>query len=175
MVSVTDLKDYTLCKAIPWIRNKLGWREPITNSQKIARGVNLKDVVSDLPEPKYYEVHLRDKDSGLNGIVDVLTEDSVIEVKAFHRRFYEHFRIQLLAYAYLAEKNGFRIRNSILMMNKEKKLNIEIRKEHIEYIGTVVNKLAESLEDDSPPIVNPSPILCKACQYRLVCPVSVLL
>ncbi|QGA53935.1 CRISPR-associated protein Cas4 [Sulfolobus sp. E5-1-F] len=175
MVSVTDLKDFTLCKVIPWIRKKMGWREPITNSQRIAKKVNLKEIVSDFPEPKYYEVHLKDKDSGLNGIVDVLTEDSVIEIKAFHRRFYNHFRIQLLAYAYLAERNGFRVRSSILLMNKEKKINIEVRREHVEYIHKVVNQLIDSIEDDSPPVVNPSPLLCKACQYRRVCPVSVLL
>ncbi|AAK41680.1 CRISPR-associated protein Cas4 [Saccharolobus solfataricus] len=175
MVSVTDLKDYSLCKVIPWIRKKMGWKEPITNSQRIAKNVNLKEIVRDFPEPKYYEVHLRDKDSGLNGIVDVLTEDSVIEIKAFYRRFYNHFRIQLLAYAYLAERNGFRVRNTVLLMNKERKINIEVRKEHVEYIGKVVNELVESLEDDSPPVVNPSPLLCKACQYRRVCSVSVLL
>ncbi|ADX84844.1 CRISPR-associated protein Cas4 [Saccharolobus islandicus] len=175
MVSVTDLKDFTLCPVIPWIRKKLGWREPVTEGQRIAKNVKPRELANDLPDPKYYEVYMRDKSTGLSGIVDVLAKDIVAEIKAFNRRFYGHFRIQLLSYAYLAERNGFRVKDAILILGREKRLKIEIRKEHIEYVERITNKLVESLEEDSPPVANPSPKLCEACQYRRVCPLSVIL
>ena len=171
-VSMTDLKDFTLCKAIPWIKRKLNWREPPTVSQQLGKKVNLREVTKNLPDPKYYEVYLRDKKTGLSGVIDVIAGDSAVEVKAFQRRYYNHFRIQLLGYAYLAEKNGFRIREAILIMEQKVKLKIEVTNDHIKYIENMVNDLVKILEDDSPPVVNPSKALCKACQYRKVCPVS---
>jgi len=171
-ISMTDLKDFTLCKAIPWIKRKLNWREPLTVSQQLGKKVNLREVTKNLPDPKYYEVYLRDKKTGLSGVVDVIAGESVVEVKAFQRKYYNHFRIQLLGYAYLAEKNGFRIREAMLIMEQKVKLKIEVMNDHIEYIENMVNNLVEVLEDDSPPVVNHSTVLCKACQYRKVCPVS---
>jgi len=171
-ISVTELKDFIFCKAIPWIKRKLGWREPLTISQQLGKKVNLREVTKDLPEPKYYEVYLRDKKTGLSGVVDVIAGNSVVEVKTFQRRYYNHFRLQLLGYAYLAERNGFRVREAMLIMEQKVKLKIEVTKDHINYVEKIVNELVEVLEDDSPPIVNQPSRLCRACQYRRVCPVS---
>jgi len=171
-ISVSELKDFTFCKAIPWIKRKLGWKEPTTISQQLGKKINLREITRDFPDPKYYEVYLKDKKTGISGVVDVIAGNSVVEVKAFKRRHYSHFRIQLLAYAYLADRNGFRVRDAVLMMNQEVKLRIEVNKEHVNYVEKLAQELAETLEDDSPPTVNQPLAKCKACQYRKVCPVS---
>ncbi|BFH74703.1 CRISPR-associated protein Cas4 [Sulfurisphaera javensis] len=174
MVSVTDLKDFLLCPVIPWIRKKLNWKEPETDGLRIGKKIKEKEIVSSFPNPKYFQVFLRDKSSGLQGIVDVLTSDSVVEIKAFPRKYFNHFRVQLLSYAFLADKNGFRIKRAILFMGKEMKLNIEVEKEHIEYVEKITEKINEVLDNDSPPTANPPPLLCKSCQYRKVCPIAAI-
>lgn len=176
MIRVNDLKDYTYCPVIPWIRKKLGWREPITFSQKVGKKLDVRALTSFIPDPKFYEVFLKDKSTGLVGIADVIGKDVVAEVKAFpKKRLVYHFRTQLLAYAYLAERNGYRVRNAVLVTGDRERLNIEVRKEHLEYVEKLAKRLADFLDDDSPPVANPSLGQCKACQYRRVCPVSVIL
>ena len=171
-VRVTELKDFFFCKAVPWIKRKLNWKEPLTVSQKLGKKADLREVTKDLVEPKYYELYLRDKKTGLCGVVDVISGETVVEVKAFQRRYNSDSRIQLLGYAYLADRNGFKVREAMLIMDNKVRLKIEVTKEHINYIEEIVNKLVEVLEDDSPPVVNQSSRQCKACQYRRVCPVS---
>ena len=171
--NLTDLKDFTLCPVIPWIRRKLGWREPVTRGMRLAKDFRA-DVERVIPNP-LWEVRLRDEDTGLSGIVDVLGREVVAEVKAFPRSRFYHFRIQLLGYSYLAERNGFRVRNAILFMGRTQRVQVEVRREHLEFVEGRVRRLADILEDDSPPIANPGPELCRACQYRRVCPVSSVL
>lgn len=166
------MKDYVLCPAIPWIRRKLGWREPDTEGMKLARSfkVNVERWIKD----PVWEVWLRDRDTHLSGVVDVLGSGAVGEIKAYFRRTAYHFRIQLLAYSYLADRNGFRVRNALLFMGDSVRYNLEVRREHLDHVEKVVKRVADVLEDDSPPTVNPGEMLCKACQYRRVCPVSVV-
>ena len=171
-VRVTELKDFFFCKAVPWIKRKLNWRDPLTVSLQLGRKVDLREVTKDLVEPKYYELYLRDKKTGLSGVVDVIAGDTVVEVKAFQRRYYSDSRVQLLGYAYLADRNGFKVREAMLIMDNKVRLKIEVTKEHVNYIEETVNKLVDVLENDSPPAVNQSPRQCRACQYRRVCPVS---
>ncbi len=164
-ITVTDLKDYTLCKAIPWIRRKVRWREPETFS--------LREGKRDPGRPKIegakYEVRLSDPKTGLHGVVDVIAGDRVIEVKKFDRGKFAHFRLQLLAYSYLANRNGYRVREAVLLMDGKERLRVEVNEEHMRYVEGLAMKVREVVDSDRPPAVDPSPSLCRACQYRRVC------
>lgn len=169
-MNVTDLKDSALCPAIPWIRRRLGWKEPETSSMSLGKKFrsDLEKVVQD----PLWEVFLRDRATGLTGRVDLLGRDIVAEIKSFPRGRIEHFRLQLLAYSFLAERNGYRIRWGLLFTGNRERLRIEVRKEHLEEVERRVNRLAEILEEGGPPVVNPGHGLCLACQYRRMCPVT---
>jgi CRISPR/Cas system-associated exonuclease Cas4 (RecB family) len=58
-----------------------------------------------LPKPWYFEVWLRDRKRGIAGVVDIVAGSGrfeVVEMKAYRRRSFNHFRLQLMFYAYLA-------------------------------------------------------------------------
>jgi CRISPR-associated exonuclease Cas4 len=169
-LSVSDLKNYALCPAIPWINRKLGWREPETYSMAKGKGHDLREASEGLPEPRRFNVFLRDRETGLSGVIDVLCPDCVAEVKAFKRGRVEHFRLQLLAYAYLAVKNGHRVRHAYLILGKEVRLKVEVNEFHLEEVRRRALELRRALLSESPPLTNPDRALCSACQYRKVCP-----
>ncbi|QKR00731.1 CRISPR-associated protein Cas4 [Metallosphaera tengchongensis] len=163
-VTVTDLKDFYLCKAIPWIRRRLGWREPITYSVAMGKEGEVPRL-----EGAKYEVLLWDPATALVGVVDAITEDRVYEFKRFTRGKVGHFRLQLLAYAYLANRNGYKIREAVLLMNGEERLRIEVNENHLGYVRDLTKKIREELSLDKPPVVYPSKRLCEVCQYKRVC------
>ncbi len=163
-ITVTDLKDFSLCKAIPWIRRRLGWREPITTS--VALGKEGKKPVI---EGAIYEVFLSDPSTGLVGVIDAIKGDKVYEFKRFSRGKICHFRLQLLAYAYLANKNGIRVKEAILLMEGKERLRIEVNEAHMAYVKKLTLAVSSTVSQDSPPVVNPGRALCNACQYKRVC------
>ncbi|BCU69755.1 CRISPR-associated protein Cas4 [Stygiolobus caldivivus] len=174
MVTVTDVKQYHFCKAIPWINYVVGYREPRTFSMeeggKVSHEVAVKAL--GLKEPIRYEVCL--SYNGLYGCVDVLSGDKdfvVVEDKAYKRRDFSHFRYQLLAYAYLVRKRLGRVERAVLFMGGKKALEVEPTEEHYSYIEGVVRKIEGVINSDRPPPVNREK--CDFCQYRRVCPVSV--
>lgn len=164
-ITVTDIKDFTLCKAIPWIRRKLMWKEPETFSLKEGKQNTERPKI---PDAKY-EVHLSDPKTGLYGVVDVIAGDKVIEVKKYNRGKFNHFRLQLLAYAYLANRNGYRVKEAVLLMDGKERLRVEVNESHMRYIERLAMKVREVLDDDKPPSVDPPYSLCRVCQYKRLC------
>ena len=171
-INVTELKDFELCPAIPWIRRKLGWREPATFSMGEGKRADFSEVVKRFPDPKEVQVYLFDRETRLQGVVDLISRDEVVELKAFSRARFSHFRVQLLGYAFLAVRSGRRVSRASLVMSGREKLSVEVGREHLEAVEARVYKLREVLDSDSPPVVNPDKVKCYACQYRRVCPVS---
>lgn len=171
-ISVSELKNFELCPAIPWIRRKLGWSEPVTFSMGEGKRADFSEVVRQFPDPKEVEVYLFDRETGLHGVADLISRDEVVELKAFSRVRFSHFRVQLLGYAFLAVRSGRRVSRASLVMSGREKLSVEVGREHLEAVESRVYRLREVLDSDSPPAVNPDRAKCYACQYRRVCPVT---
>lgn len=171
-ISVTELKDFEFCPAIPWIKRKLNWREPKTFSIEEGKRADFSEIIRLFPDPKEVQVFLFDKDTRLHGVADLIAGEEVVELKAFNRLKFYHFRVQLLAYAFLAVRGGRRIRRASLIMENRERLSVEVSKEHLEVIESKAYRLREVLDSDSPPAVNPDRAKCYACQYRRVCPVT---
>ncbi|BAB67755.1 CRISPR-associated protein Cas4 [Sulfurisphaera tokodaii] len=174
MVTVSDVKQYHFCKAIPWINYVMGYREPSTFSMEEGKKISYEEVVKslNLTTPVKYEVCL--SYNGLSGCIDILAGDrkyTVVEVKAFKRGNFSHFRYQLLAYAYLVRKRLGIVERAILVMEGKKVLEIEPTEEHYRYIENVVKKIEEIVNSEKLPAVNVEK--CDFCQYRRICPVSV--
>lgn len=173
MVTVSDVKQYHFCKAIPWINYVMGFREPQTFSMEESKKVSHEEAAKslNLPKPVKYEVCLKYR--SLHGCVDILAGEksfTVVENKAYKRINFSHFRYQLMAYAYLVRHSLGVVEKAILFMNGKVALELEPTEEHYTYVDHVVKKIEEVIKSDRPPIVNKDK--CDFCQYRRVCPVT---
>ncbi len=172
--NVSLLKQLEFCPVLPWILARTGYKEPETVSQRAGREVDLNKVVQrlDLKGEVLKEVFLRDQRSGLSGIVDLIVRGervTVVEVKAFKRGSFGHFRLQLLSYAYLAYRTLGRADRAVLWIGDEVGLDIEVREEHLRAVEERLRRLRRVLEREEPPPVERE---CGFCQYRRVCPRS---
>ncbi len=180
-ISPSMLKQLEFCPAIPWIISKTGWVEPRTASMELAKeevDASYKEKIAQslgLEKPYRIEICLRDRETGLSGCIDIATgikRITIVEVKRYRRRKALHFRTQLLAYAYLANKTIAPVERAVLVVEEKIELDIQITKEHIEAIEAKIARLKKILESDSPPPVNKTPRECIPCQYRKICPLA---
>ncbi|AWR95238.1 CRISPR-associated protein Cas4 [Acidianus brierleyi] len=174
MIPVTLLKQMDFCEAIPWIIQRMSYQEPDTFSLIKGREINLNDVAKklNLENPKF-EVFV--SDSIISGKVDIIGGKNrliVVEAKEFHRRSFLHFRTQLLAYAYLVNKEIAPVERAILFMGNKIELDIKLDKTHLEAVENKIQKLKSILDSEDPPVVNRDKKDCISCQYRRICPVT---
>ena len=178
-ISVSDLKDYLFCPSILWIKRFLGYREPATRSMLIASeeiDASYKERVAErlgLPRPWRIEIELRDPETGLVGSIDLVAGSKrvvVAEIKRYKRKRYQHFRTQLLAYAYLANKLIAPVERALLIQEEEIELDIPITKQHLEAIEKILRKIRETIEREEPPPTNKTEKQCTPCQYKRICP-----
>lgn len=182
-ISPSMLKQMEYCPAIPWLITKTGWLEPPTNSMKIAReeaDANYKEEIAEklgLPKPWRIEACLKDPETGLAGCIDLIAGSkrlTIAEIKLYRRPRKNHIRTQLLAYAYLANKAIAPVERAILVENSEIALDIPITREHLDSIRKKLEKLKTIIDLEEPPTTNPSDRQCISCQYRKICPLSVI-
>lgn len=182
-ISITMIKQMEYCPAIPWILAKTGWAEPPTDSMKIAKeeaNAYYKEEIAEklgLQKPWRIEACLRDRETGLGGCIDIIAGSkrvTVVEVKLYRRRWRGHIRVQLIAYAYLANKLIAPVERAILVEEGDVVMDIPIAREHLEAIEKKIERLRRIIEEENPPAANPSERQCYACQYRRVCPLAAI-
>ncbi|GAY26345.1 CRISPR-associated protein Cas4 [Desulfurococcaceae archaeon AG1] len=180
-ISPSMLKQMDFCPAIPWMISKTGWIEPPTESMRSAKeetDASYKERIASslgLEKPYRIEICLRDRETGLSGCIDIAAGSkriTIVEAKRYRRRRSQHFRTQLLAYAYLANKQIAPVERAILVMEERVELDIPITREHIETIEKKIARLKQILDREDPPPVNRTPRECTPCQYRRICPLA---
>ncbi|MEM1622682.1 MAG: CRISPR-associated protein Cas4 [Sulfolobales archaeon] len=175
-VTSVDIKDYTYCPTIIWIKSVLGVREPpsvdmVLGSSKPYRAEVFERI--GIPKPWAFEVPLRCGSLGVSGVVDLVGGSrryEVAEVKAFKRRNYSHFTYQLMFHAYLTSVVlGPVVRAHLVLGDRVKTYSITDRV--LREVERVVKKVREIKDSDRPPTTPyAGSRRCVLCWYRRYCP-----
>ena len=89
VVTGWDIRQYSFCPVIPWLRSNYGIEEPATYSMELGKDVSKEDMESlanelRLPKPWLFEVLIENYELGITGKVDLLGGSKwfvVVEVK----------------------------------------------------------------------------------------------
>ena len=170
-----DVRQFTYCPVIPWLRANYGVEEPPTFSMALGLevGKDVKESVAkklNLPKPWRFEVRIDDYGDGLSGTVDILAGSkwfAVVEVKAFKRRRFEHFTSQLFFYVYLVNKVLGPVREAYLVLGDEV-VSYVVDEYVLKKASELVRKVREVKASAKPP--NPRVGRhCSCCWYRRYC------
>jgi CRISPR-associated exonuclease Cas4 len=174
-VTPLDVKQYVYCPVIPWLIRNLGVREVETFSMAEARKLRALKLQSvqrlGLEPPVRVEVPMRSPELRLRGVADIVSGSRrlvVVEVKAYPRRGYEHFKWQLLTYALLAERCLGPTKAAILVLG-ERARAWDVTLEALKAAEALVQKTIRAVESEKPPEAKPS-AKCASCWYRRYCP-----
>ncbi|MEM1962586.1 MAG: CRISPR-associated protein Cas4 [Sulfolobales archaeon] len=175
-VTSGDVKDYTYCPTIVWIKSALGVREPPSVDMVLGSSKPYRSEVFErigIPKPWAFEVLLRCKHLGISGVVDLVGGSrryEVAEVKAFKRRNYSHFTSQLMFYAYLTSVVlGPVVRAHLVLGDRVKTYSITDRV--LQEVERVVKRVREIKNSDRPPTTPyAGSKRCVLCWYRRYCP-----
>lgn len=173
-VTSWDVKEYVYCPVIVWIKHVLNVEEPpdfnmIFGSSKVYRQDILERV--GLPKPWSFEVSLRNSSRGIAGVVDVIggcSRYEVVELKAFRRWSYSHFRIQLMFYAYLVSTTVGPVTRAHLVL-EDRVRTYSVNNHAIRDVEWVIERVREIRDSEKPPQVLQSR-KCRLCWYRRYCP-----
>lgn len=107
------------------------------------------------------------KDKKLIGILDRLEGDKIVEIKrtSSDRLWYNH-KIQLLTYLFLANQNGFNIKEGIVRYANNKEFIVKFNRKSRKYLQKVISKM-ESIK--SIPNRTENKNKCKFCSIREYC------
>jgi len=170
-----DVKQYAYCPLIPWIARNYGVREPETygmqwgREERAARLEKLKRF--NLEPPLRFDVHLYSSKLRMAGIADAVAGEkrlTVIEVKAFTRKRYDHFRAQLMAYALLCEACIGPTRTALLLIGNKVRA-WDVTREALSETERLALKVRQVIESERPPLTQQSQ-KCSSCWYRRFCP-----
>lgn len=191
MVSVTDLTDYLWCQRHLWLKKKLAIREPV--SPEKTRGVEFhsnvhalyeqikKTLTLDLPGKIIgTEITLPQKASsedvlGLVGRLDVLRQTSdgyIVQDEKYTNppkaeRIYQTHKLQLDAYCFLVEKDGYNpLKSAVIIYNDLIPREVSPEPDRVPYFVSKTNALLRS--DLLPRSVD-------KCQYCPYAPLSAIL
>lgn len=174
-VTSWDLKQYTYCPMIPWLRANYLVEEPPSKSMELGSlSIEEKEVVAnelELPKPIRYEVYVVSRKLRAVGIVDIIAGSRrlvVVEVKKYCRRYFKHFETQLKFYTLLVTKEEGPVTTAILKLGS-KILKYRVEYEDLRRLEHLINKVREVKESPSPPAVNPIANQCINCWYRRYC------
>lgn len=170
-----DVKQYAYCPVIPWIAWNYGFREPETYSMVRGREERrqrlLKLQEMGFTPPIRIDVQLYSQRFKLAGVADAITggrRRTVVEVKAFKRKKYNHFRVQLMVYALLSEEVlGPTIRAALILGSRLKLWDVTL--EALMETKRLVLKTRAAVESERPPRTQLSG-KCLSCWYRRFCP-----
>ncbi|ADL18413.1 CRISPR-associated protein Cas4 [Acidilobus saccharovorans 345-15] len=174
-VTGTAVKDYSYCPALPWLKVRLGLREPETWGMRAGRSLRASDVAYKLglERPWLEEVPLRDRGLGAAGVVDLVSGSGrlrVLEVKAFRAagERLRPFANQLKFYALLANRLLGRVREAYLYHGGDL-LALEVDGHVLREAEELVARVRDVLESEEPPRAYRSE-RCSSCWFRRVCP-----
>ena len=155
------IKEYVYCPVIPWIINKYGVVEPLTDSMAIGR------------EEHDASRQVRVKGKRGVAILDELIEKRdgkvIIERKIFRSHSIHRYLAQVITqYLIALEKiNGIK---EIILINGEDKHVFEITDDLVEEVKKIIGNCLKSMEDDKPPEPTVDRRRCGFCWYRRFCP-----
>ncbi|MEM2218119.1 MAG: CRISPR-associated protein Cas4, partial [Thermofilaceae archaeon] len=171
-----DVKQYAYCSAIPWIARTYNVREPETYSMKLGveeRAERMVELSSfGLEPPIRLDVEMYSSSLRMAGIADAVAgarRYTVIEVKLFKRRRFQHFKAQLMAYALLSEECIGPTRKAMLVIHS-KPVFWDVDSRVLDETRKLVLKVREILESEKPPLIQSS-LKCSSCWYRRFCPI----
>ncbi len=175
-VTAIDVKEYTYCPMIPWIMYNFDVTIPPTISMKYSSiDVEEKEAIAKklkLPKPWIFEGKFINRKYKAMGIVDIVAGDKrviVVEVKKNYRKFYDHFKVQLMFYAWLVNSTYKPVHKAVLVLGK-KAIEYEVTDRDLEKIRRIIRKIREIRSKEKPPIINQIPQKCNNCWYRRYCP-----
>jgi CRISPR-associated exonuclease Cas4 len=175
-ITPLDIKQYVYCPMIPWLIHNFHVREPETYSMENARQIralrlqSIQNLV--LEPPVRVEFPMRSPELRLRGTADIVSgskQVTVVEVKAYKRHEYNHFKWQLFAYTLLSEKTVGPTKKAILVLG-EKTHTYEVTLETLDATRRLVDKTLKVVESEKPPQTSPS-AKCSSCWYKRYCPV----
>lgn len=175
-VTSGDVKDYTYCPTIVWIKSVLGVREPPSMDMVLGSSKPYRAEVFErarIPKPWAFEVPLRSRSLGISGIVDLVGGSGryeVAEVKAFKRKSHTHFTSQLMFYVYLTSTVlGPVVRAHLVLGDRIKTYSVSDRA--LREVERIVKKVREIKESERPPATPyAGSRRCGLCWYRRYCP-----
>ena len=177
-ISVSLVKQYSYCPAIPWINWRLNLYEDPSPSMETGRmTAEEKEEIArrlGLPEPWRIEVRVSDAQLRLSGVIDVVAGRrrlTIVEVKRYPRRpsRSRHFRDQLMLYALLANNSLGPVREAILVLGSNAQ-RYRVTGEDLERARRLVEAARRVIESEEPPRPRMPPRKCRYCWYRRVCP-----
>lgn len=159
-----------------WIKNVVGIEEPADVNMELGKSREYSRTALkflNLPKPLRFEVWIRNPNVGIAGVVDVLAGDGrfeVAEVKAYERRYFEHFRLQLMFYSYLVTVSLGPVTRAYLVLGRSYRV-YPITDRSLAEVSNLVRKVRQVRDLERPP---PSPYAgsykCSMCWYRRYCP-----
>lgn len=170
-VSGWDVRQWSWCPVIPWIRSVYGVTEPPTYSMSEGVGIDPCEAatLAGLPVPIRCEVLVRHPKLPAYGQVDVVAGEgpyAVAEVKAFKRRDFSHYLEQLRYYTWLVNDAVGPVREAYLIMGRQIKRYVVDRDFLLRGMMAAESVIkVKSLEE--PPMGRRD--RCWACWYRRYC------
>ncbi len=160
------IKQYYYCPIIPWIIVNYGVTEPPTESMRQGKEAALEETGE-------REVCFRSRKHGLTCRVDQVIGDrkkgyTVVEYKRFKAKSILKYRMQLLAYALIAQEVYGRVRKAVLAMG-ERRIVYDVTEEALEEAERALRRVGEVLASEKPPPASISR-KCWSCWYRRFCP-----
>jgi len=175
VVTPWDVKQYAYCPLIPWIARAYGVREPETlgmawgREERASRLRRLEGL--GLEPPLRFDVQLYSPRLRMAGVADAVAGErrlTVVEVKAFARRRFDHFRAQLMAYALLCEECLGPTRAALLVLGDRVRA-WDVTRDALSEAERLALRVRQALESERPPPAQPGP-KCAGCWYRRFCP-----
>lgn len=177
VITPWDVKQYAYCPMIPWIAWNYGVREPPTYSMEAGRAERSRRLEAlrslGLPQPIRLDVEMYSPRLRMAGVADAvagLRRLTVVEVKAFRRKRYWHFREQLMAYALLSETCLGPTHRAVLVLGGKARC-WDVDQRALEEARRLALRVREVVESEKPPLVQASG-KCHSCWYRRLCPTA---
>ena len=179
-LSVTMVKEYLWCPAIPWIAINYGIEPPLTISMR--EGIQFQQSMDrarlaeelELPSPRRFEVYVESSRYRLYGVIDIVAgskRTTIVEIKAFEKKkYFHHFEIQLMVYALLVTEKIAPVHKAILYMKSKPRI-YEVSLYWLEKARIVIEKLWKTILSPEPPRISQDPRKCSYCRYRRLCPI----
>jgi len=187
LVSVSDLTDYDWCPRSLWLRHKLGIRRPAVYSRGVAFHVLIhgmfeqvkRALASDIPgrivatELILPSKASPDKVFGLTGRIDVLREERdgyIVQDEKYTSppktgRIYPGHKLQLDAYCFLAERDGYSpVKSAIIIYDDLRPREVA---PDTERVPDIIMKVHDLLRNRYLPKTSQSK--CENCSYCPLC------
>ncbi len=191
-LTVTDIKQYFYCKAIPYINHILGIHEPTKEYQlqgkeahqelsklEKRRKTILKHIKTTKNTTKLFRIKITSHKHKLTGILDCLiinqNKYTPIEYKLTKTQKgkpHPHHKYQLVAYAIIIDDtyNTIVTKGYIYYHQDNKLTKININQTMKNHVIKAINQIRQIITTEKEPLIRPQIPKCIACGYRKHCP-----